>query len=209
MPTFDASWVDHGSTLSVECFLIEGWRKIASKGTYGFLETQWLDFIGDRRIWLQVGVYPHPKGFDTRTQSFPDLLANEWTNGKYGFSLRDRKLTVRVKVRSDDNEANEVDDIYHEGLSEEERVAKLIAYRDRLLKQLELGVQGRARVEKCTNGNLRFVWVEPKIAAFNLLSFEMVVFVVLQSPRGKAPPISRDWERRFFPGGLPSLGKKR
>lgn len=39
--------------------------------------------------------------------------------------------------------------------------------------------------------------------------YEVQVLLVFQPPARKPSPIYRDWEKRFCPGGLPSLGKKR
>jgi len=33
--------------------------------------------------------------------------------------------------------------------------------------------------------------------------------VTIKAPPKKAAPVYKDWERRFFPGGLPGLGKRR
>lgn len=37
---------------------------------------------------------------------------------------------------------------------------------------------------------------------------ELQLLLVLQPPARKPDPVYFDWEKRFFPGGLPSLGKR-
>lgn len=41
------------------------------------------------------------------------------------------------------------------------------------------------------------------------LCYEVQMLVVVEPPAKKPAPIYRDWCRRFFPGGLPSLNKRR
>ena len=41
------------------------------------------------------------------------------------------------------------------------------------------------------------------------VSYEVQMLVVAKPPTRKPVPVYRDWCRRFFPGGLPSLNKRR
>ena|ERR1051326_3359403 len=40
-------------------------------------------------------------------------------------------------------------------------------------------------------------------------SFELILWVVFQFPPNMEPRVEWDWFRKFYPGGLPGLGKKR
>jgi hypothetical protein len=41
------------------------------------------------------------------------------------------------------------------------------------------------------------------------VSYEVQLLLVAEPPAKKPAPVYRDWCRRFFPGGLPSLNKRR
>jgi hypothetical protein len=58
------------------------------------------------------------------------------------------------------------------------------------------------------NGKLAFDWMVPHILHERDPWYQLRVLGVIQHPPSRTPPTVRDWERRFFPGGLPSLGKR-
>jgi len=51
-------------------------------------------------------------------------------------------------------------------------------------------------------------WVEDPIARQAPTHFELTLWMRFHPPPRARPEDVRDWERRFFPGGLPSLGKR-
>ncbi len=51
-------------------------------------------------------------------------------------------------------------------------------------------------------------WVENPIAEGLGARLAIELWVVFDPPPSRRPPDIRDWERRFFPGGLPTLGKR-
>ncbi|MFI5108259.1 MAG: hypothetical protein ACHP78_05380 [Terriglobales bacterium] len=52
-------------------------------------------------------------------------------------------------------------------------------------------------------------WVVDPIARQGPTHFELQLWLRFHPPPRAKPADIRDWERRFFPGGLPSLGKRR
>ncbi|HMH05236.1 MAG TPA: hypothetical protein VK579_01020 [Terriglobales bacterium] len=40
-------------------------------------------------------------------------------------------------------------------------------------------------------------------------SYSLALLIVFDPPLGRPAPVVRDWFRRFYPGGLASLGKRR
>lgn len=52
-------------------------------------------------------------------------------------------------------------------------------------------------------------WVVDPIARQGPTHFELTLWMRFHPPPRAKPEDIRDWERRFFPGGLPSLGKRR
>jgi hypothetical protein len=52
-------------------------------------------------------------------------------------------------------------------------------------------------------------WVVDPIARQGPTHFELALWMRFHPPPRAKPEDIRDWERRFFPGGLPSLGKRR
>jgi hypothetical protein len=59
-----------------------------------------------------------------------------------------------------------------------------------------------------SNHKLAIHWVEDAIARLGRTHFELQLLIVFNPPPHARPEDVRDWERRFFPGGLPSLGKR-
>lgn len=60
-----------------------------------------------------------------------------------------------------------------------------------------------------SNNKLAIHWIECPIAVQNGTNFELQLLMVFTPPPNKRPDDVRDWERKFFPGGLPTLGKRR
>jgi hypothetical protein len=58
------------------------------------------------------------------------------------------------------------------------------------------------------NDTLCLEWIYD-IFMFESRFYEVQMRIYFQEPPGRPAPILKDWERRFFPGGLPSLGKHR
>lgn len=71
---------------------------------------------------------------------------------------------------------------------------------------------GRANLQlpwvMTSNNKLAIRLVDDSLARQGPLRLELQLLMVFNPPPAKTPEDIRDWEGKFFPGGLPSLGKK-
>jgi|GEM_PF-6373902 len=151
-------------------------------------------------------------------------LSNGWTKKKYGHMfeescsldfLADHTLRIRLKITS--SLLSEMADFPQSLECRGETCG--VGYH---LACGSLRVSFRLRGdwdELCLNSDLPWIltkakkkavyWAEDLAANGLRPLFAAKLWVVLNPPPNSKPADIRDWERKFFPGGLPTLGKHR
>jgi hypothetical protein len=183
MNYIDYSFAGSGRTLALECRLADGWRKHTK--TYCFSESVSIDWKLDSKCYVVVSVFPRPGGFSEATQQWPLVVLS---NGQvYGidYSVKAGKLEVRVPL--------------------------LIPPPAEMKEVLSDGSIPNVALPwgQTEDGKLRVHIQEREFAFHEGISYELqFLWTLLHKPLGPGPRMI-EWCRRFYPGGLPTLGKRR
>lgn len=200
----------------------KGWR--FHRKTACFFERVVIDSMHDRRLSAQVALFPRPGLSDqsTATDWLPrlslrsDLLTEDASAipepGPIRYCVVDGRLEISVDLIGNDEGFNDGLD-WLPGPSGKPQVHR----QERELLSVEwcLSAEAETRLRTAaTESALAFLQnrqseslpidlpVEPRC------EIELQLLLIAE-PRPLKSPVSIEWTRRFFPGGLPSLGKHR
>jgi hypothetical protein len=151
-----------------------------SKKSYCFYEKlPPIPWRDDITIAAWPSVFPHPISLSPLASTFLGFGKFDGKEGGISYLLRDRSLQLDVKLLIGPQVVNPQLP-WDENSKGKPRV--------RWAKSLDTGDILNIGRKEC---------------------FSLGLLLVLEPAPGRPAPIVRDWFRRFYPGGLPSLGKKR
>jgi len=181
MPFIDYSFLDAGKIISLECNLSDGWRMHTE--TYCFSEGLLLDWKFDKRIGITVSIFPRPGGSRDAVKQWPPIKVGTCTlKWSLVYSVDNGFLGIRIPLLVSGGESKTT-------LANGDVPNCLLPWHEK-------------------GGDLRLHFIDRQIATYGNTKYELQVLCVFRSPVGP-PPTMIDWCRRFYPGGLPTLGKKR
>ena len=218
-----SQWLDHsfsgdGRQLLLVPKLREGWR--FHKKTACLCERILIDSMHDRRVSAQLALFPRPGLLDSERAAdwFPRLSDTKGPSGG-SFVVEGKVLPAHESIR------------YRVVDGKVEISIDLLGDDDGFNPALDWKTKrsGKPRVHWQGRELLGAAWLrsdhaeEELMAAAALLSSDALPFNLLvgplsqiqlqlwliAEPRPLRSPLSIEWSRRFFPGGLPSLGRRR
>lgn len=179
MVLLDYSFVKKGEILQLVGDLTNGWRK-ATK-TYCFSEATTIESGLGKWLGATLQLFPRPGGFSSIHSQPPLPLKHSFTRDWMSGTITQSGIVVLVPWR-----------VGEKPLSEDTKWKK-----DRQGKpfiQTQLDVIPAAHDSGSS-------------PAEHIGHFQLQLRLVIE-PLNHAPPVVRDYFKRFFPGGLPSLGKR-
>lgn len=171
MPLIDLAYIKQAKGLKVVADLDNGWYEHTN--TYCYWENLTVDFRGDHKLRVELGVHLRPSVFAHVAKSFPRQFAAHGGNDGKEFDLHECVLALQIQF---------------------------------LLAPDVVNVE--LPWFTTSTDKLALWWVQDLVTIENL-RVEFDLLAVFQPPPVPRPGDTRDWYRRFFPGGLPSLGKRR
>jgi hypothetical protein len=178
----DSSFVEGGKTLQLDCKLADGWRMYEK--TYCFSEGVSLEWKFDKRIQVTVSVFPRPGGTSDAVKHAPPLEISPSKIGWAGINYSAKQGTLSIQLPFLISCGRDT-----ESLADGNIPNPRLAWHE-------------------TNGKLCLHVMDQRIALRGRIKYELQVLCVFHSPLGPGPTMI-EWCRRFYPGGLPTLGKKR
>ncbi len=202
--------------LLLEADIEAGWtfhRKV-----YCFSETKLLDSLRDQRLRFRLSVFPRPDGWpdswlvgeawDRWTSRVPILEETSIDWADLSLEVSGNVCKLRVPIFTADGSFNSRLP-WREG-----RFGKpTLHWQYRFLNLAPVspddkdiaGAERVLRIIRSRSGEVR----ERAFVSYPPFKCEFQFLLIVQPPTRKPDPTYWDWERRFFPGGLPSLGKRR
>ncbi|MGA2902872.1 MAG: hypothetical protein ABSD98_03510 [Candidatus Korobacteraceae bacterium] len=181
MDLLDHEFVGEGRTLRLKARISDGW--IRHPQTYCYSEQTFVDWKFDHKLRVQLSVFPRPGGLTDELRQLPALHMPQKGPCGIGCSLPGEILTVDVEM-----------------LVKGRQGLPLLPDGNTLNFLLPWG--------RTSNDKLSIRYVDEQFAHSTARNYELQLQIVFQ-PSPVRYPVYIDWERRFFPGGLPTLGKRR
>lgn len=191
----DYSFLEHGDVLRLDCGVKDGWSK--GPNTYCYSQKIPVPWRFDYTLKARSGVFPKPGCLDASASNY--LLAGVQRGGDSGvdFSLDERSAHFNVRLWRQEALNSDIP------WCETEKNGKLCISWSHVVSVATGGSQEQQQSVTRTEGRLR---LKAKLIE---RQYRLDLLIVFDPPPSGAPPIVRDWFRRFYPGGLPSLGKRR
>jgi hypothetical protein len=194
MALVDYSFVEHGDVLRLECRVQDGWRK--GPNTYCYSQEIRVPWLFNYTLKVHPAIFSKPTSLAASASNY--LLASVQGGGHSGVEFRLDDHNAQFNVRLWRGDALNPDMAW----SETEKNGRLCISWSHVVSVATGGSQEQQSVTR-REGGLRLT------AKLVERQYRLDLLIVFEPPSSGPPPIVRDWFRRFYPGGLPSLGKRR
>jgi hypothetical protein len=160
--------------------LSAGWREC--KLGKCFSDEVWFDVFGGQKVRVRVSVFPRPRSAQPPETFFVKSIAEGG-----GFeAFADGHLLLLSTALVDSGQLNP-------------SLPWRVSTNGKPFLQLRLYDTQLHRLDDAP---------EPVVNRSDEMRFEVHSLLVVQAPPVRPAPVYRDWFRRFFPGGLPELGRR-
>jgi hypothetical protein len=199
MSLIDYSFAERGDVLRVECAVRDGWQKGTETYRYREQITSSSDWLG-HKLKITASVFNKPSSLTESASRY--ILRGVHKGGHSGVEFRLDDQSGRFDIRLTKNGVLNGDLLW----KETEKNGKLcISWSHVVTTVSETGGES----EQAKKGFVKARETLRLVAKLIDRQYRLDIFVVFDSPSSGPPPIVRDWFRKFYPGGLPSLGKRR